>query len=415
MLQHTGPQRHMRLPGQRTLLQVMFQQTCGLFRHAPTGGERSVGLKREFTARHGKQEKAAFAATLPTGARSFALMLRFSALLLSTTALLHAETCACTIPVFRYALDRWEADKFHLVLPASAAQDTALTDALRPLRANGKANLDITTSKDPAVTTAILNPSRESDRPVWTGALDKATLDALLDSPARRQILDHILAGDSAIWVIVESGSAEDKAASERIEKRLKFLEQVAALPIQDPNDPDSQLGPGPPLKLKFTTLRLQRGDPAEKVLLPMLAGPKHIVDPATTSFAAAVFGKGRVLGAWPLSELDDTALEEASMFLVGRCGCRIKNENPGWDLLLNVDWEKALQAAGEPKEVSAKSADTTKPETVITQAVAAPEAVHSQPAPTAVPSRAGSSLMIGAAALLAAAAFFLLRGGHKK
>lgn len=260
---------------------------------------------------------------------------------------------ACTIPVFRYALDRWEADKFHLLLPAAASKDTALQDLLRPLRANGKANLDITTSKDPAHAVAELRVSRDdatTAAAVWTGALDKPALEGLLDSPARQQILRSILAGDSLVWVLADSGSAADSAEAARIEKRLKFLEQVAALPIQDPNDPDSQLGPGPPLKLKFTLLRLRRDDPAEQILLRMLAGPqeKTKLDPAATSFAAVIFGKGRVLGAWPLDHLDDRSLEETTMFLVGRCSCRLKTENPGWDLLLNVDWEKALKAAGE-------------------------------------------------------------------
>lgn len=268
--------------------------------------------------------------------------------LLTLISTLYASgVCACTIPVFRFALDRWEADKFHLLLPANVAQDAQVQDLLRPLRANGKANLDITTSRDAAVTAAELRSSRDSEQRLWTGALDQSSLETLLDSPARRKFLEHTLAGDSVVWIIADSGSPLDEAEVLRIEKRLKFLEQVAALPIQDPNDPDSQLGPGPPLKLKFTTLRLRRDDPAEKVLLNMLAGPKGLVDPSTTSFAAAVFGRGRVLGAWPLTLLDDASLEDVSMFLVGRCGCKLKNESPGWDILLNVDWEKALSAAG--------------------------------------------------------------------
>ena len=31
-------------------------------------------------------------------------------------------------------------------------------------------------------------------------------------------------------------------------------------------------------------------------------------------------------------------------MFLTGRCSCRVKNQSPGWDVLLKVDWEAALQ-----------------------------------------------------------------------
>lgn len=257
-----------------------------------------------------------------------------------------STACACTIPVFRYALDRWEADKFHLVLAPSTTEDATISDLLRPLRANGKANLDITTAA--TATTAELKYSRESDRPVWSGKLDSASLATLLDSPARQQLLKQILAGDSVVWVITHGGSEADKSEADRIEKRLRFLEQVAALPVQNPNDPDSQLGPGPPLLLKFTSLRLNRDDPAEQPLIQMLAGPQGKVDPSTTSFAAAVFGRGRVLGAWPLADLDDASLEDACMFLVGRCSCRMKNENPGWDILMNVDWEKALTAAKE-------------------------------------------------------------------
>lgn len=287
----------------------------------------------------------------------------------------------CTIPVFRYALDRWEADKFHLVLPPTASKDTALQDLLRPLRANGKANLDITTSKDPALTLAELRPSREdspSAPPVWSGTLDKPALEALLDSPARQQILRSILAGDSLVWVLADSGSAADTAEAARIEKRLKFLEQVAALPIQDPNDPDSQLGPGPPLKLKFTLLRLRRDDPAEQILLRMLAGSqdKTKLSPATTSFAAVIFGKGRVLGAWPLDHLDDRSLEETTMFLVGRCSCRLKTENPGWDLLINIDWEQALKAASDIPLPASPSQDHS-----------APHAPGSKPSAAAAPS----------------------------
>ena len=338
-------------------------------------------------------------------------MLRSCLLLFLTTALLHAETCACTIPVFRYALDRWEADKFHLVLPASASSDSALTDALRPLRANGKANLDITTSKEAA--TAVLNFSRDSEKPVWSGTLDKASLTALLDSPGRTKIIEQILAGDSAIWVIAAGDNPADKAEVERIEKRLKFLGQVASLPIQDPNDPDSQLGPGPALKLKFSTLRLNRNDPAEKLLVSILAGPKGAIDPATTSFAAAVFGKGRVLGAWSLNDLDDASLEDACMFLVGRCGCRIKNENPGWDLLLNVDWVKALNEAGQVKPAAQPKTPVAVPETFVTK-IQKVQPDEMNPSPASVGSSQRKFWLTGAASLLAAAAFILLRGRAK-
>lgn len=285
------------------------------------------------------------------------------------------DACACTIPVFRYALDRWEADKFQLLLPAASAADSSLTSLLRPLRANNSANLAITTASSPGPALPELRTARLGGQTVWSGALDSSSLALILDSPARQKILAQILAGDSVVWVIAHDGSPADIAHADRIEKRLRFLEQVAALPIQDPNDPDSQLGPGPPLLLKFTTLRLDRADPAESLLLKMLAGPSGELDPATTSFAAAVFGRGRVLGAWSFEKLDEPALEEASMFLIGRCSCRVKDQNPGWDILMNIDWDQALRRIG--------TAAVSPPASAPVPPAAAPVTVQTKPVTT--------------------------------
>ncbi len=293
--------------------------------------------------------------------------------------LISGGAIGCTIPVFRYALDRWEPDAFELLLPASAVGDTALNQLLRPLRANGKANLKITNSTDASLTAATLRTARLGGQSLWSGPLDATQLDLILDSPARRQIIEKILAGDSVIWVIADDGSPAESAEADRIAKRLQFLQNVAALPIQDPNDPDSQLGPGPPLLLQFTTLRLRRDDPSEALLLKMLAGPSAEVDPLKQSFAAAVFGRGRVLGAWPLSNLDNTALEDACMFLVGRCSCRVKDQNPGWDILLNVDWDQALrQTLTPPTTAAVPTPALPSPDTVQT-APESPDSTFSQ------------------------------------
>ena len=263
----------------------------------------------------------------------------------------------CTIPVFRYALDRWETDRFRLVLPQSTAKQPEIVDLLRPFRAGGKANLDIATATDPNAGAAELFFPTAHEEPLWSSTFSADVFATLLDSPGRRDLLKRILDGHSAIWVLADAGTPEDNAQAERIQKRLNFLEQAAALPIQDPNDPDSQLGPGPPLKLKFSVMRLNIADPAEKAFIAMLAGPDAAWK-EPQPFAAAVFARGRVLGAWPVADLDDTTLEDACMFLVGRCSCRVKNQNPGWDILMNVDWDKQLiAAAGSPTESASADA----------------------------------------------------------
>ncbi len=228
----------------------------------------------------------------------------------------------------------------------------------------------------PGVTEPRLLDSRDGSEPLWSGALNAGNLDTLLESPARKELLKRILDGESVIWVVVENGTPDGKAAAERMEKRLRYLEQVIGLPPQDPDDPDSQLGPGPALKLKLTLMRVSQKDAAEKLFCSMLAGKKCAdVFAKGECFAAPVFGRGRVLGAWPLADLDDTTIEDATMFLTGRCSCRVKKESPGWDVLLKVDWDTALRKAQDARR--GQAAPVTKSEA---NAKPQPETVRIEP-----------------------------------
>ena len=89
------------------------------------------------------------------------------AFLLLTLTTIASDVCACTIPVFRYALDRWETDKFELILPPDTAANPDLSNHLRPLRANGTANLAITTAKDPSITSPQLRTARLGVEGTW--------------------------------------------------------------------------------------------------------------------------------------------------------------------------------------------------------------------------------------------------------
>lgn len=79
-----------------------------------------------------------------------------------------------------------------------------------------------------------------------------------------------------------------------------------------------------------------------------MLAGPKPAAGLANGPWLAAVFGRGRVLGAWPAADFGDAEIEEACLFLLGACSCQVKRQNPGWDMLMNVNWVTELQAAAQ-------------------------------------------------------------------
>ena len=151
------------------------------------------------------------------------LLAALSFVLIATT---HAAEC-CTIPVFRFALDRWEADRFKLVVPANVAAKTEIVDLLRPLRAGGKANLDITTDRTGKVSAVSLFLPQDQNRPIWAGELNATSLAVLLDSPGRAAVLKQILDGNSVTWIIVDAATPADDAEVERITKRLNFLKMA--------------------------------------------------------------------------------------------------------------------------------------------------------------------------------------------
>ncbi len=285
---------------------------------------------------------------------------------------------ACDIPVFRFALERWLPDPYEVVVfhrgplegqaagvlaefrkyvedkPALAncwidtADLAGKVDAVRQelYEAGGKPNT-------PWV--ALLPPERFRAKPtdrLWAGPLDKDALQALIASPFRSRIGQRIAAGDSAVWVLLESGDkAKDDAAATLIDKQLRLAEKELVLPepaapmfAEDPEAPPPP--PRPALKLKLSLLRLSRKDPAEQLFIrtllriePELSQPKLASEP----MAFPLFGRGRVLCGLAGKGINETNVLDVCAFLCGPCSCMVKDMNPGMDLLFSVDWDKAV------------------------------------------------------------------------
>jgi hypothetical protein len=58
---------------------------------------------------------------------------------------------------------------------------------------------------------------------------------------------------------------------------------------------------------------------------------------------AIPVFGRGRALYALVGKGIAADVIEEACVFLTGGCQCTVKAQNPGVDLIMNVDWDKMV------------------------------------------------------------------------
>jgi hypothetical protein len=248
--------------------------------------------------------------------------------------------------VFRFALDRWVADKFLLEVPGDWFDSAAGKAFEEELRAS-KINLELAASDLPDGKARLSYP-QGAEFVLWEGALEPKAIKDMTKSPARDKLADLISSGESGVWVFVPGKDAEKTATfKKRLTERLAFLETVGEIPEQDLSDPDNHLAPGPELRVGFEVLEVKRDDPAEALFVKMLASPdgKELLE-SGEPFAAPVYGRGRVLGVWGADDLDDAGIDEVSLFLLGACSCRVKAQNPGWDLLMGVDWDEKLMAA---------------------------------------------------------------------
>jgi hypothetical protein len=55
------------------------------------------------------------------------------------------------------------------------------------------------------------------------------------------------------------------------------------------------------------------------------------------------VFGRGRALEVIPAAQLNGPLIRDLTAFLSAACSCQVKEQNPGFDLLMNVAWQTEL------------------------------------------------------------------------
>jgi hypothetical protein len=279
-------------------------------------------------------------------------MVRALLLILSASAL--APTC--NIPVFRYALERWQAAPYDVVVfhrgPLGDEGKAAL-NVLRQAGANVEVDRIDVAEAVPAKRKALLERAKleapciaavfpGTDIVAWTGPLSAASAKELTDSPARREIAKRLLEGESAVWLLLDSGDkAADDAAEKTLDVELKRLEQALKLPAHHPDDPP--LLSEVPIRVDFSVLRLARNAPGEASLVRMLLNSESGLE---GPIVFPIFGRGRALWAMTGKGLTPANIAEAGTFLIGACSCEAKELNPGLDLLFAADWEAGLAAA---------------------------------------------------------------------
>lgn len=283
-----------------------------------------------------------------------------------------AVALACNVPVFRYALERWPADLYEVVIVHQGELSPADTARLEVLReSNNKSDvsanfnvraIDVANSKDdllkdlwtkhnhkgqPLMVSLYPRNAQEiPDRLVSTSPFSDDAVKHLVDSPVRQKIAKNLLSGDSAVWIFVPSGNPDqDELALRTLKRQVEQNQNELELPPQDEIEADEFFREETPIELRlgFSIVTLKRDDPKEKFLLEMLLGSESDLESLDQPMAFPVIGRGRVLYALVGKGIFRDTIAMASRFVVGPCSCQVKDQNPGFDLLLAVDWDKKL------------------------------------------------------------------------
>jgi len=284
-------------------------------------------------------------------------------------ALFATSALACQVPVFRYALERWNADKYEVIILHDAELSETSQSLLKKLQAPqllASSNFEVQLTnvdkvRDPRLKglwekrvdadsplMVVLYPRTAAevpDRVIEVKALSETSVEQLVRSPVRDEVAKRLSGGQSAVWIFIPGG---DEVANATALKLLNDRIAVNTSRLAVPTAEELEIEPSVlaknriPLRIEFSVVTLDRKDPRESFLLNALMNSEPDLD-SSKPITFPVFGRGRVLyalvGDGIMAETTDTACQ----FITGPCSCQVKNQNPGFDLLISSNWDDAV------------------------------------------------------------------------
>jgi hypothetical protein len=286
-------------------------------------------------------------------------VITLTALCLLSILIQHAR--ACSVPVFRYALERWKPDPYkgiYIYRGEISEQDRALLDQLnnasvadaplnllvKPVNADTFSEEKLTGFLKAPVPgnlplLAVWYPNQMGkNQPFLCESLTPSLVNNLVHSPKRQQIAENLINGDSVVWVFIPSGDRN------RDDSALTLIRQELDLALKKyANNPFTILSGAQRKRLTygFPIMTLSRDDPAEYILIETLMKSESDLNEHTGEpMVFPVFGRGRSLGCLFGEYITKKHIDEATTFLSGACSCEVKAMNPGVDLLMAAPWD---------------------------------------------------------------------------
>lgn len=284
---------------------------------------------------------------------------------------------ACSVPVFRYALEHWQPDAYRITL----YHDQDLSDDDRQLLSWVREQTDQGANLEVRVVDLREEELEEADAARWEQIEDQATprmvvqlpgrtgggevmvgsapwneqeLQQLVASPARVELGQRLVDGE-VVWLFLESGDDQtDDRLYQLLEEQLAIQQETLELPELEEQDRSELSGDPEELEIRFTAMRIARDDADEKWFREILLSVEPDLREAELIDKPMVFpafGRARALYALVGAGINSDMIGQAAEFLTGACQCTVKADNPGVDLLIPVRWDNLIQVT-EPEEV---------------------------------------------------------------
>jgi hypothetical protein len=269
---------------------------------------------------------------------------------------------ACNVPAFRYALERWPADLYQVVVYCEKAPRGAEFELLRKSAAGrgGLANyslktVDVTKPEGKALAeqrkiaaypwVEISSPVHsEVQGVVWSGPLTSPGVKRILESRTRSSLVQRLLSGEVAVWVLVRSGhEGKDRHALDALRTSLERASATLRIPEigTDLNGDPIAVDDFKTYPVHFALMEIARDDSDEELLVSALLKSEPDLQQYDEPMAFPVFGRGRALYALVGDGIQNKNVLEACQSLINWCSCEIKAQNPGTDLLILADWSR--------------------------------------------------------------------------
>jgi hypothetical protein len=275
------------------------------------------------------------------------------------------EAQSCSVPVFRYALERWKPDAYkgiYIYRGEISEEDKLLLQQLKEASANDGAPLNLIFREvdvekfskekltkllqgpipDTLPVLVIWYPDQMGKKPPFLR--EKLTPSLVKDlrlSPKRQQMAESLIKGESIVWVFIPSGN------NKKDESTLVFIGQELDTALKKyARNPFSILSGAKRKKLTygFPILTLLRDDPAERIFIEtLMKSESDLYEHTDEPMVFPVFGRGRVLGCLFGEYITKKNIREATAFLSGACSCEVKELNPGVDLLVAAPWDMVV------------------------------------------------------------------------